>query len=97
MRIGPSVRGANDVRADFEEPAGIVGADARCFGGDGLTATVTVNLMTADGGQMTLTQDIVCDTEPHRIGVGDPAAKAVSATGTAPATTFLYVTTITAP
>ncbi len=94
MKVGPGSSG--EVRTDFAKPAEIIGADARCYGGDDVTASVTVNLMTADGGQLTLTEQIVCDTEPHRIRFGDAYARAVSASGTAPMPTYLYVTAVTA-
>ncbi|MFL0565674.1 hypothetical protein ACH0CG_07930 [Microbacterium sp. 179-I 1D1 NHS] len=94
MKVGPGSSG--EVRADFEEPVEIIGADARCYGGDEVAASVTVNLMTADGGQLTLTEQIVCDTEPHRIRFGGAYARAVSASGTTPVPSYLYVTAVTA-
>lgn len=94
MHVGPG--SAGEVRADFDEPVGIVGADARCYGGDGVTADVTVNVTTDDGGQITVTVPVPCDTEPHRIPFDDASARAVSASGTAPVATYLYVTAIAA-
>ncbi|MFI8631117.1 hypothetical protein ACIGEP_00795 [Microbacterium sp. NPDC077663] len=92
MRVGPGSSG--DVRAEFHDPVRIAGADARCYGGDDVTADVTVNLMTADGGQITVTQEVVCDTEPHRIPFADVSTRAVSASGTAPVSTYLHVTAV---
>ena len=92
MKVSPGSSG--EVRADFATSVGIIGADARCYGGDDVTADVTVNVMTADGGQMTITNQIVCDTEPHRIPFDGSSARAVSASGTAPVPTYLYVTAI---
>jgi hypothetical protein len=98
LQVGPADQEPDDgtehgIRLDFENPANLTRADARCFGGG--TVDVIVTTYTADGTEGdTGEETIVCDEEPHEVPLAAPDATAVLVNGHTDTLTYLHVTII---
>ncbi|MFS0867856.1 hypothetical protein AB3M83_11070 [Microbacterium sp. 179-B 1A2 NHS] len=98
MRIGPATGGDrpdDGIRLDYEAPTQVVRVDARCFGGDGVTAEVTITVFPAEQSSSSrAVTDIPCDREAHGIAVDTGPAEAIRIDASADAETYLHATVI---
>jgi len=94
MQVDTDMSPDSEVRADVTDPIRIAHVEVRCFGDGDVSATVTVSLLGGHDGTRALSQEIPCDTEPHRIVFDGASADGVTLQGTATAPTYLYATAV---
>lgn len=89
----PDDEGDDGIRLDFENPAGLKRAEARCFGGG--TVEVAVTVYSEDGARSdSFGDEIACDREPHDIALDAGPASAAVVSGRGSAETYLHVVLI---